>query len=137
MHPVVYKRYFAGGGLLLGNLGFVVGEFQVLATTVDIVLWSEEMFGDGGVFNMPTWPTFAPGGVSCPVVGIVLGFPEHEVAGMAFILLHFNTFCGLQVLDDLAGKFTVLTREILFIYFDALAFLVGFTSSFFIFFKNA
>ena len=41
-------------GFLLGNLRFVVGEFEIHPTAMQIILRSEMVFGDSRVFNMPT-----------------------------------------------------------------------------------
>ena len=81
MHPDFHERFFAGGGFLLGDFRFVVREFQISGSAVNVILRSEKMFGNGGVFNVPTWSSFADFAV--PAWLIFFGkFPQAEVSGI-------------------------------------------------------
>src|SRR5512139_2393069 len=53
----------AGSAFGLGNLVFVVGEYQVLTSPVDIESGAEEVHAHHGALDVPAGPAFAPGAV--------------------------------------------------------------------------
>ena len=97
---------YRAGAFALGHFVFVVGEKQVLAAAVNVEGFAQVFHAHGGAFDVPAGTAHAPGGFPGGLARL-LGFPEGEVGGVLFHLVHVDARTGLQVVQVLAGQLAV------------------------------
>src|SRR5699024_5796945 len=112
VHPVADEG-LAGRRLALGNFIFVVGEFKVLTTGVNIQGLTEVLRGHYRALDMPAGTALAPWGI--PADFTRLGrFPEGEVHRVFLFanLVGADVFTGtnFQVVNRLPRQLTVVGK---------------------------
>ena len=70
VEPVMDNRRMPGVTLTLTDLGFVMRETEVVATAVDVELFSEVVHRHGRALNVPSRPSRAPRRVPCRFAGL-------------------------------------------------------------------
>ena len=105
VRPIFHERRFALGSCLLGDFRFVVGEFQLHRSAVEVVLRAEVMLGNSRVFNMPAGPAFSPGRIPRRLVFFVRfspRFSEDEIIRGVLIRVFFQPHTGVKFFQILA-----------------------------------
>src|SRR5690606_20039784 len=109
MHPG-HGVGLAGSGFALGNLVFVVREYQIRTTTMDIESVAQTAGGHYRTFDMPAGTTLTPG--RSPAGLTRLGrLPQHEVQRIFLGFTHLDARAYLQILDALARQLAVTGKS--------------------------
>ncbi len=108
VHPILYKL-FAGKGLGLGNLIFMVGKNQILAPSMDVKTLAKIALAHGGTLNVPAGSSRSPGAVPGGLSGFGR-FPQGEIHGVAFVGIHGNAGPGNHVIGVAAGQLAIALK---------------------------
>ena len=100
MHPVPCEG-LACGRLALGYLVFVMGEYKILATCVNVKGGAQQLHTHGAALYMPARTAFAPGAVPCGLAGLG-ALPEGEVQRIPLQVSRLYARAGLKIVYGLA-----------------------------------
>ena len=77
MEPESEER-LASRGFGLSNLVLMMGEYKIVATSMDVAMFAKVVMRKHDAFGMPTGATFAPRRIPLWLAGLG-GFPKREV----------------------------------------------------------
>src|SRR5712692_2002765 len=97
VHPHIHEL-FAGRGLALRNLIFMMRELQIHAAAVNIEMMAQASRGHRRTFDMPAGTTLAPGRVPTRLAGLGR-FPQYEIERIALGQIGLDPRPDLQTIE--------------------------------------
>ena len=111
MHPV-FGKLLSVGCLRLCDFIFMMGEYQILTTRMNINFITQIFFAHNRAFNMPAGTSVAPGGL--PVrLSLLLRLPKYKVKRILLLVFSSHkkgTVSSLQVIKILVRKLSVFLK---------------------------
>ena len=111
MHPV-FREFLAISSLALGDLVFMVREYQVFPACVDINLLAKVFLGHLRALDMPSRTAIAPWRLPCRLP-FLLWLPQYEVQWIFLLILacyQKGTLSRTQVIQILVGQFAIFFK---------------------------
>ena len=106
MDPVVHVPV-AEGGLALSDLIFMVREYVIDATGVDIETLSQVLRGHGRALYVPARESGAPRAVPFHIPARLRSLPEGEIPGVSLQWIDFGTDAFQEVASKVVREFAV------------------------------
>ena len=111
MHPVSGER-LAVSRFRLGNLIFMMREYQILSARMDVNFITQIFFAHDGAFNVPAGTAVAPGGF--PIgLSVFFRLPEDEIQGIFLLIFTGNqqrALASFQIVQVFMGKLAVFLK---------------------------